>query len=689
MTDQQSYSEHVSAARSDSGATGPSGRRVTAEDVYYSEEVHLILAGRDQARPGVFFCPAAAAHLHELTSDPADRTMDSRLQPNPQLRYAINGGAGRSTRPNGDNTLQSLSQEEQECIRFFDDTIVSLEKSLKEEDHRRAGQARSTVVDGPQASSPHSGVAASSAMARPLSPKDQDIIDLVRPEPDLVPTKPPTFNPTSPDFQSMAATPESHFELKPRWGPMDNLPSEYNPPLPSGSYGPTDSHSSYHPPGSIPTPVLIAQKIAENQAGGTSNILPSSLRHVSLESEKPPSNSADPPFKQGPPTSSKPTRFPANISVIHSNKDHQNQSLANVHIHERRAQMLANLTGTPNPLLQEDAQQPVEQKERNTPTRSVSFRDPTPDKSRLEALSKLGLNRNRAMSGGTSIIPDSTLPSPLTGAETSAPPTTETTIKLPEANPASPPPSNIGRKTEILRTNSPRRPEERNPQTSPSPPAVTMSSYSPPPLENKASVAPPPEITSLEFNSYGGKSIVVNHSVSSRSEPVTTPTTPEPMVIPPALANPSEFNTYGGKTKVMSTAPVAVTRNDLPDILSSHMNKSQTLPAKSEPLPIEPNSYGGKSRTINPSSGFNRPSETPSKSFKPPAPTPAPRPARHSYHSPSTQQKAAQRSLSPEHKRRSGSLFRPEGITVQFSGRGASNESRKEALRKLGLLKDS
>uniref|UniRef100_A0A8D3A4H0 Proline and serine-rich protein 2 n=1 Tax=Scophthalmus maximus TaxID=52904 RepID=A0A8D3A4H0_SCOMX len=362
----------------------------------------------------------------------------------------------------GDNTLQSLSQEEQECIRFFDDTIVSLEKSLKEEDHRRAGQARSTVVDGPQASSPHSGVAASSAMARPLSPKDQDIIDLVRPEPDLVPTKP------------MAATPESHFELKPRWGPMDNLPSEYNPPLPSGSYGPTDSHSSYHPPGSIPTPVLIAQKIAENQAGGTSNILPSSLRHVSLESEKPPSNSADPPFKQGPPTSSKPTRFPANISVIHSNKDHQNQSLANVHIHERRAQMLANLTGTPNPLLQEDAQQ-----------------------------------------------------------------------------------------------------------------------------------------------------------------------------------------------------------------------ASQTLPAKSEPLPIEPNSYGGKSRTINPSSGFNRPSETPSKSFKPPAPTPAPRPARHSYHSPSTQQKAAQRSLSPEHKRRSGSLFRPEGITVQFSGRGASNESRKEALRKLGLLKDS
>ncbi|CAH2275594.1 Hypothetical predicted protein [Pelobates cultripes] len=32
--------------------------------------------------------------------------------------------------------------------------------------------------------------------------------------------------------------------------------------------------------------------------------------------------------------------------------------------------------------------------------------------------------------------------------------------------------------------------------------------------------------------------------------------------------------------------------------------------------------------------------------------------------------------------------FRPQGITVQFSGRDASEESRKDALRKLGLIKD-
>nr|XP_019960414.1 PREDICTED: proline and serine-rich protein 2 [Paralichthys olivaceus]XP_019960415.1 PREDICTED: proline and serine-rich protein 2 [Paralichthys olivaceus] len=596
--------------------------------------------------------------------------MDATLQANPRSHYEVNGGAGRNSRPGEDS---ALSQDVQECIQFFDDTIVSLEESLNQDDRN------------PRQGKP----------SRPLSP-NQDIIDLVRPGPDLVQTREPV-NPTSPDFQSIVGHTESHFELKPWRDQMDSLPSEYNPPLPSGSYGSTDSHTSYHPPGCIPTPVLIAQQIAENQAGGTSNLHPSSLRQRSSDADKPPSLNSDQPVKQGPPTSAKPSRFPANINVILGTKEHQNQSLANVNIHERRAQMLANLTGTSHPLLQEDPEQTTEQKARNTPTRSVSFRDPTPNISRMEALSKLGLTRNRAMSGGTSQLPNSTLLDIPTGAETSAKPleasvspVTETTVKLPEANPATPQSrSYVDRKAEILRTPSLKSPEERHSHPSPSPPAVTRRSFSPLPLDNKASVAPPPEITSLEFNSYGGKSMVVNPSVSSKSEPVSSPTRLEPKTLPPVLANPSEFNTYGGKTKVMNPAPMAVTRNNLPDILSSHITKSQTLPAKSEPQPIEPNSYGGKSRTINASAGLNRPSGIPPRSVKPPAPTPAPRPPRHSYSGPATQQKAAQHAPTPEHKRRPGSQFRPQGITVQFAGKGTSDESRKEALRKLGLMKES
>lgn len=632
-----------------------------------------------------------------MTSDP--RTMDLRLHANPQHQYRVNGGAGRSSRPGEDEALQFLSQEEQECIQFFEKTIDSLEDSLEEND-RRPRQMRLPVSSSPPVETvdglPISSPIMSSPLARPLSPKDQDIIYLVRPEPDLVQTKEPIFSPTSPDFQSMVQNPESHFDMKPRRDPVDNLPSEYNAPLPN--FGPTDSHSPYHPPGCIPTPVLIAQQIAENQAGGTSTLHPSALlRRCSLDSDKPLSFN-DPHAKQGPPTSAKPTRFPANISVILGSKEHQNQSLPNVNIEERRAQMLANLTGTSHPLVQENFQPAVEDEPRNIPTRSISFKDPSPDKSRMEALSKLGLTRNRAMSGGMSLltVPDSTLPDPPTDPETSAkpleasvPPPTETSTKLPEVNVPTPHQSQIhvDRKPEILQTDSFRKYEDRNQHPSPSPPAVTQSSFYPPPLETKRSFSPTPEITSLESNSYGGKSIVISPSVSSRSEPPTSPTSPEPKTLPPVLANPSEFNPYGGKSKVMTPAPVPITRSHLPDILSSHIDKSQTLPAKSEPPPPELNSYGGKSRTFNPSAGLNRPSDSPARSFKAPAPTPAPRPPRHSYHG--ATQKPALRALSPELKRRPASMFRPQGITVQFSGRGATDESRRDALRKLGLLKES
>lgn len=463
--------------------------------------------------------------------------------------------------------------------------------------------------------------------------------------------------------------------MKPRRDLVDSLPSEY-----------TDNHSSYHPPGSIPTPVLIAQKMAENKAGGNSNLLSSSLhRHQSMESEKPPGYSSDLPVKPGPPTSAKPTRFPANISVIHSIKDHQNQSGANVNIHERRSQMLANLAGTSHPLLQEDSQHAADQSFRNTPARSISFKDPTPDISRMEALSKLGLNRSRAMSGGVSPLNKSTTLDPIPGGQPSAtvPTTTETSTK---ASVTRPPQSliHVDRKPEILQTDSFRRQEDRNPQPSLSSPGVTKSSFNPT-LEHKAPVVPPPEVTSLEFNSFGGKSIMVHPTVLSKSEPATSPTSPDPKIIPHALSNPSEFNTYGGKSKVMTPASGTTVRHDLPDILSSHIDKSQTLPAKSEPLKTDLNTFGGKSRTINPSSGGS--SEGHAKTFKAPAPTPAPKPHRHTVHV--TTPKPAPRASSPEHRRRSVSMFRPQGITVQFSGRGPMNESRREALRKLGLLKDS
>lgn len=611
--------------------------------------------------------------------------MDVHLQGNSQLHYGVNEGARRNTRTGGDEALQFLSQEEQECIQFFEETIDSLEESLVEDDQR------STLVKPPE----RRGVPLEqvNGLATSNVPSHQDIIDLVHPEPDLVQTKEPSFNPTNPDFQRLLPTPESHFGVKPR---RDSLPSEYNPPLPSGSYRPTDSHSSYHPPGCIPTPVLIAQKIAENQGGGTSNLQPSSfLRRLSLESEKLPSDGAESPVRQGPPTSAKPTRFPANISVILGNKEHQKQPVANVNIQERRGQMLANLSGTSHPLLLESSQQTAEEKARNTPTRSISFKDPSPDKSRMEALSKLGLTRNRAMSGETSLqVPNSTTvdsrKGPETGSkspETCPPPLMQSGITVPDSTAVTSPLSHIhvDKKPEILQTHSLRSYDGRSSPLSPPSSTSSPNRPYPPPPENKASAPPPAEVASLEFNNYGGKSIMVNPSVSSKSEPVTLPTSQEAQTLPSALSNPTELNTYGGKSKVMTPAPAPVTRANLPDILSSHIDRSHTMPAKPEPLPAELNTYGGKSRSFNPITGLNITSGSPAKSAKAPAPAPAPRMGRYSYHGGLNQKPGAP----PEHKRRSNSMFRPQGITVQFSGRGEMNESRREALRKLGLLKDS
>ncbi|XP_076025566.1 uncharacterized protein proser2 [Genypterus blacodes] len=747
----------------------------------------------------------------QLTSDP--HTMDARLRVNPQFHYGING-AGQTTRAGEDDRLRYLSQEEQECLQFFEDTIDSLEESL--EDNERRTRVRTLVssspiheVDGPRTSS------LNPTAIIPPSPQDQDIIDLVQPKPDLVQTREQVFSPVIPDFQTMVPPPVRHYENKPR-----HDASEYNPPLPGSTYGSAESHPSYHPPGSIPTPVLIAQKIAENQAGGTTDVGPSSLpRCRSFEREKAERFCEnDQAVKPGPPTFLKPSLLPPNISLIMGNKEHH-QSLPNVSIEERRAQMLANLSGTSHHLLPGDSKQG--EKTRNIATRSISFRDPTPDRSRMEALSKLGLTRNRALSGGMSVlvnpdpspppsisaetssrspvaniptpaqtiyerpvasvpipaetsnkVPVASVPTPAetstkppvasvprasetrlpvasvpTPAETSTklpvasgPTPAETSTKLPVASVPTPaetstklPVASVPRPAEALyerRVASVPRPAETStrlpvasvptqtdisikppvmsvpispqihkkpdtvltnstssfkvkpPQLSPlSPAAQQVRHYPSPPI------SPPPEV---EFNSYGGKSIMVNHLVSTKSENVSVPSSPDSHSLPPALANPSDFNSYGGKSKVMALAPVAMSRTDLPDILSSHIDKSQTIlpPAKSETLPIERNSYGGKSRSINPSTGLSASTRAP----KAPAPTPAPKPARHSYHGGFSPQRAAVSAASPEQKRRSVSkpaMFRPQGITVQFSGRGATDESRREALRKLGLLKHS
>uniref|UniRef100_A0A8C7M3T6 Proline and serine-rich protein 2 n=1 Tax=Oncorhynchus kisutch TaxID=8019 RepID=A0A8C7M3T6_ONCKI len=259
-----------------------------------------------------------------------------------------------------DKALHFLSQEEQDCILFFEETIDSL--------------LTTPAVDDP------------------------DIIDLVRPaQTDLVhPTHAPHAPGTEQFTPCSTLNSNRHFENKPRREVMENFPTEYNLPLPgSAPYG----HALYQPVGSVPTPVRIAQKIAEHQgSAGNTNILSSSLlpncrRSLNLENRERPPTHPDYPIKQDPTTSAKPTHYPNNISMIMGSNQHHSHSLASVNLQDRKSQMLANLSGTTHPVEAEELHG-LQKAHVNLPTRSVSFKDPTPNKSRMEALSKLGLTRN-------------------------------------------------------------------------------------------------------------------------------------------------------------------------------------------------------------------------------------------------------------------------------------------------------
>uniref|UniRef100_A0A673N2A1 Proline and serine-rich protein 2-like n=1 Tax=Sinocyclocheilus rhinocerous TaxID=307959 RepID=A0A673N2A1_9TELE len=245
--------------------------------------------------------------------------------------------------------LNPFDLEERECILFFEETIGSLE-----EDDERTGISAGNhrlAVERPL----------SYTTARHPSPVDHDIIDLVHPTPDA--SKQKDTLPVMPDasHSNLIIPPETHFEVKPK---RDLDVSD----------GPQFGHQP--PAGSVPTPVVIASKIAEHQGAGGTSASQLLQRRRSLESPPNPST------KHGPPTHAKPTRFPDKISMLLGSREHIPHSIAAeaVSVQERRAQMLSSLSGTAHPL---DGGEPA--CVRNLPIRSISFRDPTPDKSRMEA----------------------------------------------------------------------------------------------------------------------------------------------------------------------------------------------------------------------------------------------------------------------------------------------------------------
>ncbi|XP_048862773.1 uncharacterized protein LOC125738137 [Brienomyrus brachyistius] len=603
--------------------------------------------------------------------------------------WAAQNGRGNTqnrTRPAENEGLQFLSREERECIRFLEETIESLDEDLDEADGKRLSGAAEPAV--------HRPITAATVMmsGRSVNPKDQDIIDLVQKQP-----KAALYSSVQQDFRSMSH-PETHFEMKAKPDPLGNLPYDLKLPptvTPSAANNNPNATSQpqYQPAGFVPTPVIIAQKLAAHQrAAGVS--LPSTILSNSRRSlDSNPQDQAS--------TTAKPSYYPDNISVIMGGK--QTDALPPINVQERKAQVLTHLTG---PLQLEETGT------KNTPIRSSSYRDPTQDRTRMEALSKLGLNadqpssssyyraanqsvpsKNKADSSLTSSYAEKSQPLPLSltsSAKTtpsatdfnnyldkSKSPKTRSSSMLesrgninatPDSAPSLTDFNNYGGKTKIMSlVSSVKSNTAANPHIS---------------HENRPSMIPPPSGPVVSTNSFGGKSRFMVPPTSSKTEPDARLPIPSGGVNNIGITS----NSYGGKSKVMNPS---MSTAAVPEIVLR-------------------DSYGAKNKTVSPAViSVNRPEASASNPNQN-VPVTTPRPAyalpnaslgplaSRSEPVPSdatglSHQSSGDGATAGAERQLSFSKpaapLRPQGITVQFTGRGPTDQSRKEALRVLGLLK--
>ncbi|KAF4081002.1 hypothetical protein AMELA_G00155750 [Ameiurus melas] len=588
--------------------------------------------------------------------------MDVNVHGNPRLHYPLNGY--QQTNEDG---LQFLSVEEKECILFFEETIDSLEEGF--DDSKGLTPRRSTPAEILRASSKS---ALSPARAAKVSPglMEHDIIDLVHSPNNL----------TVPDFPNIDAIPEPHYETMPQKESVVQSSSRSSDAHEENSHQP--------PPGSVPTPVVIASKISEHQGAG--GITPSKLlgHRRSLEPRR------DPPMPARIP------QLPHNISMTQGNQELSPHSLATaaVNVQERRSEMLANLPAGTHPL---EGGEPA--CVRNVPIRSVSFKDIAPEKSRMEALSKLGLTGGKTPHSTSSMVTKGS--SSTTSAysssykmSSSASPPVSSSNKVsssPNSNRVS-----VSTQAHTTNTNSSKNSStsgaksiysggyEPKPKSEPSSSNVnyykgktaavspisknTAATFN----QDRRSSIPPTsaEVKQPDFNSYGGKTIILNTTMGAKAESVPSSNTPEPAE--------TQLNSYGGRSRVINS----VVNTDVPDgVNCAHSTVPPTThhgdPTRSR-YPSEQKSYDAKPKAALQPDPVNQPIVRTRPATLPPPTSSKPQ-------RPFGSQRPRPDPVPPEILSKPAPSFRNQSVTVQFSGRGTTGESRRDALRRLGLLKNT
>ncbi|CAO2595022.1 Proline and serine-rich protein 2, partial [Lemmus lemmus] len=247
-----------------------------------------------------------------------------------------------------DESLKHLTHEEKDVILFFEETLDSLEYDFDEP---------ALCDSGIHCHSPQSLEESPSSHSEP-----EDVIDLVQPGPESLPDS----GATSVTKQGTPAPEGGKQATENSLPPPDSrdpevFPLPPSPPVPA-SPAPRKELISPSPPAehpklsrSVPTPLVIAQKISEKLAGNEA-LSPTS-----------PSKEGRPGEWRMPPTSiasrngdqvgvwhrhtaqpaPKVHRFPSNISVTNSAGKDFNKTIskAAVNVQERKAQVLANING--------------------------------------------------------------------------------------------------------------------------------------------------------------------------------------------------------------------------------------------------------------------------------------------------------------------------------------------------------
>ncbi|XP_072922642.1 proline and serine-rich protein 2-like [Hemitrygon akajei] len=283
-----------------------------------------------------------------------------------------------SRNSNSDDEFMSyLSREEQECILFFENTLDSLNDDFEDYSSNSSPRVKDPIT-----------------LQRSYS-ENEEIIDLVATK-----SQPVEF---IPKYDNVFPVDEGEEEVQVNQEkPAVKEPNTLSPlqltkqrsferNSPESALEPVQAYCSHtKPPGSVPTPMVIAQKIAEKSVGnGIPWPTPQTERKPLTQEKEQASTSSLTEGQALPYKNIKVQRFPSNISISVPNKEYNNTiSKAAVKVQERKAQVLANLGGTS--LLAAESEPSQLRGLVNSPRRSRSLKHPVSNEPAGMAAPKLG-----------------------------------------------------------------------------------------------------------------------------------------------------------------------------------------------------------------------------------------------------------------------------------------------------------